>query len=85
MARRKRRPLSASEISAYLFCARAWWYRRQGIESDDTARLTAGTQAHWAHGRQVWRARLLAWAAYGLLALALIWLAVYAALRVVGG
>ncbi len=85
MAARKRRPIQASEISAYLYCARAWWYRRQGLEPDDPARLAAGTRAHWSHGRRVWRAKVLRGAAYALLALAVIWLAVYAALRLVGG
>ncbi len=84
MPRSKRAPIQASEISAYLYCARAWWYRRRGIEPADAARLRAGTRAHWAHGRQVWRARLLRAAGYALLALALVWLAVYWALRVVG-
>ncbi len=83
MPRRKQRPIQASEISAYLYCARAWWYRRQGVEPADPARLRAGTRAHGAHGRQVWRARLLRGAAYALLAAALIWLAVYLALQAV--
>ena len=85
MARRKERPFSASGISVYLYCARAWWYRRQGVEPQDQARLAQGAAAHWAHGRRIWRARVLRWVGYVALAAALVWLAVYWALRAVEG
>ncbi len=84
MARRKARPIQASEISAYLYCARAWWYRRRGEAPRNAAQLEAGRQAHRAHGRRVARVRLARWGAYVLLALAVVGWAVYWALQVAG-
>ena len=45
--------IRASEVGSYLFCARAWWYRQQGIEATNQAELTAGTELHRQHGRTV--------------------------------
>lgn len=47
------RTLRASEISAYLFCQRAWWFRRQGIEPENLAELEAGRVLHHRHHRSV--------------------------------
>jgi CRISPR/Cas system-associated exonuclease Cas4 (RecB family) len=47
------RPIRASEVGSYIYCARAWWYHQQGIESTNQAEMTAGTELHRLHGRQV--------------------------------
>lgn len=38
--------ISASELNEYLYCRRAWWYRRSGVESAAVTRLDAGTDSH---------------------------------------
>ncbi len=52
------RAIRASEIGAYLFCKRAWWYQQQGIQSENEAELSGGSGFHRAHGRRVLAARL---------------------------
>lgn len=43
----------ASEIGTYLYCARAWWYQRQGLDSSHQAEMSAGAELHRQHGRTV--------------------------------
>ena len=43
----------ASDIGNYLYCRRAWWYRKKGVESENQAELAAGTELNQKHGRQV--------------------------------
>jgi len=67
----------ASELGTYLYCARAWWYDRQGIESTNQAELLAGTELHRQHGRSVVASSLLRTAASVLLLVAIMVLAAY--------
>ena len=53
------RTIRASEVGSYLFCARAWWYHQQGIESTNQAEMTAGTELHRQHGRTVIASELI--------------------------
>lgn len=69
--------IRASEIGSYLYCRRAWWYRRNGFESINQAEMAAGTELHRAHGRTVIAAGLYRTLAMLILLIALVLLAVY--------
>lgn len=75
--------IRSSEIGNYLYCRRAWWYRKQGLESDNQAELAAGTQLHQKHGRQVLVSTLTRTAGLILLLIALALLAAYCTARLV--
>lgn len=47
------RMIRSSDIGNYLYCRRAWWYRKQGTPSENQAELAAGTELHKQHGRRV--------------------------------
>ena len=50
----------ASALGEYVFCARAWWLRREGVEPTRGGEArAAGTRWHESHGRSVARARRL--------------------------
>lgn len=70
------RTINASELGAYLYCHRAWWYRQQGLAPGNQAALLEGAHQHHAHGRSVFLSgalRILGWVllAVGLVALTL--------------
>lgn len=69
--------INASDLGAYLYCRRAWWYRKEGVESGNQEALAAGTRHHTLHGRKVFIAggfRFLGWVLLlaGLVLLALV-------------
>lgn len=74
------RALRASEIGAYLYCHRAWWYQQQGIESENQAEMAAGGSFHHAHGAKVLSGSLMRAAGWILLLAAVVILAVAATL-----
>lgn len=71
------RTVRASEIGTYLYCRRAWWYRKQGVESDNQSELATGTALHRQHGRRVLAAGLTRTFGLLLLLLALVMLTAY--------
>jgi CRISPR/Cas system-associated exonuclease Cas4 (RecB family) len=71
------RVIRSSDIGNYLYCRRAWWYRKQGYESENQTELASGTELHHAHGRKVLAAGLLRTFGFLLLLLALVLLVAY--------
>jgi hypothetical protein len=65
------RVIRASEVGAYVYCARAWWLGSvEGVRPDDVRRLQTGSTVHEKHGRQVILGHLLIRLFYVLLILA---------------
>ena len=71
------RTIRASEISAYLYCHRAWWFQLQGYEPLNQAELSEGNELHDRHARMVTTSSCLQFAAYGMLLFAVLILAFY--------
>ena len=69
--------IRSSDIGSYLYCRRAWWYRKQGLESENKAELAAGTELHQKHGRQVVASTLNRTVGFILLIIAIIMIAAY--------
>jgi len=75
------RTIRASELGAFLFCRRAWWYQVNGAVSANQADLARGISFHHRHGRSVLLAGLLRSAGWLLLLAALVVLAVGLTMR----
>lgn len=69
--------IRASEIGSYIYCARAWWYHQQGLESSNQAELTSGTELHRQHGRRVITSSLMRILAVILLLVAVVLVVAY--------
>jgi len=63
--------IRASDIGAYLYCQRAWWYRLQGYAPENQAALEQGSHYHQRHGTQARGTVFIRRLAYLLLLLAL--------------
>ena len=75
--------IRSSDIGNYLYCRRAWWYRKQGIESENKTELAAGTELHQRHGRQVLASNLTRTLGFILLMIAIVILVAYCTARLV--
>jgi len=75
--------IRASDIGSYLYCRRAWWYKKQGVESENKAELTAGTELHYKHGRKILAASLMRTLGLLLFLAALTMLAAYCTARLI--
>jgi len=75
--------IRSSDIGTYLYCRRAWWYKKQGIESVNQTELAAGTELHAKHGRQVLASSLTRTAGLILLMIALVLLVAYCTAKIV--
>ena len=69
--------LRSSDIGNYLYCRRAWWYRKQGYESANQAELASGTELHRKHGRKVMAAGLFNTVGCVVMLIALVLLVAY--------
>lgn len=69
--------IRSSDIGSYLYCRRAWWYKKQGVESINQIELAAGSELHQKHGRQVLASTLNRTLGFILLMIALIILVAY--------
>ncbi len=69
--------IRASEIGSYVFCQRAWWFQRQGVERDSSAATESGLAWHRRHGRRVLTAGILRLVGWCLLLAAAITAAAY--------
>jgi len=77
------KPIRASEIGAYLYCQRAWWYQKNGVQPHNQSDLAAGSQLHARHGRSVFLSGGLRLLAYGFLLLALVLATVAIVMRLI--
>jgi hypothetical protein len=75
--------IRSSDIGTYLYCRRAWWYKKQGLESVNQTELAAGTELHVRHGRQVLASSLTRSVGLILLMIALVILVAYCTARIV--
>ncbi len=71
------RTIRASEISAFHYCQRAWWYAQRGEANANLAELSAGSQFHERHARGAFRVRWLQLAGGTFLLLSLVLLVIY--------
>lgn len=71
------RAIRASEIGVFLFCRRAWWYQKRGVESENQMELANGDRLHRQHRRKVIAAGLTRLLAYLFLLVALAALVVF--------
>jgi len=74
--------IRSSDIGTYLYCNRAWWYKKQGFESANQAELAAGTEIHVRHGRQVLASSITRTIGLILLMTALIMLVAYCSAQI---
>jgi len=74
--------IRASEIGNYLYCHRAWRYRKDGVESENKAEMAAGTELHRQHGRKTLSAVLLRILSLILLLLAILLLVAFCTVQV---
>ena len=69
--------IRSSDIGNYLYCRRAWWYKNQGVVSENQAELASGSELHRQHGRQVVASSVMRTVGLVLLMAALVMLAAY--------
>ena len=74
--------IRSSDIGTYLYCRRAWWYKKQGVPSVNQTELAAGTELHAKHGRQVLASGITRTLGLILLMIALVMLVAYCTVQI---
>ncbi len=77
------RIIRSSDIGNYLYCRRSWWYRKTGTPSENQAEMSAGTELHKRHGRQVLASALTRTLGLILLLAAIVLLVAYCTAQVI--
>jgi len=75
--------IRSSDIGNYLYCRRAWWYRKQGIESENKVELASGTELHQKHGRQVMASSINRTLGFILLMIAIVLVVAYCTSQII--
>ena len=66
------RTIRSSDIGSFIFCRRAWWYRKKGAEPSNIEDLESGTVLHQRHGRVVLVSGFMRFLAYILFLISLL-------------
>ena len=74
--------IRSSDIGNYLYCRRAWWYKKQGMVSENQAELATGTEIHRQHGRKVLASNLTRMLGLILLFIAFVLLVAYCTVQI---
>ena len=70
------RTVRASELGSFLYCRRAWWLRKQGVQPANQAELAAGSDWHSQQGGLIAKSSILRVVAWVLIFTALVLLAI---------
>jgi hypothetical protein len=70
------RTVRASELGSFLYCRRAWWLRKLGVQPANQTELAAGSDWHAQQSGLIARASLLRLAAWAMIFVAAVLLAI---------
>jgi len=71
---RSKRTIRASEIGAFVFCHRAWWYQRRGCHPMNAEALDAGSEYHSANAGRAQFAHVLQFIGWSLMLFSILFL-----------
>ena len=75
----------ASDIGQFLYCHRAWWYRLQGEENSELARLRQGADQHEILAKTVREVERVARGARTLVWIVVLLILLFVAARLLSG
>ena len=74
--------IRSSDIGNYLYCRRARWSKKQGVESERQAEMATGSELPRQHGRKVLASTLARTVGLILVMLALVLLVAYCTAKI---